>query len=130
MPVFITRTQIDFSMCKHTHTYSIICMYTFAHIRIICMYSCACMYCANAYPHSENMPKLQPRYYSVASSPLVSRHQFKIVFNIIELPVREWNKAKRYLRMYIYYYVSWCGGKSWVDQRVPQAYIHHVALLL
>jgi methionine synthase reductase len=43
----------------------------------------------------ENMPKLQPRYYSVASSPLVSRHQFKIVFNIIELPVREWNKAKR-----------------------------------
>ena len=27
-------------------------------------------------------------------------------------------------------YVSWCGGKSWVDQRVPRAYIHDVALLL
>ena len=27
-------------------------------------------------------------------------------------------------------YVSWCGGESWVDQRVPRAYIHHVALLL
>ena len=27
-------------------------------------------------------------------------------------------------------YVSWCGGESWVDQRVPRAYIHDVALLL
>ena len=26
--------------------------------------------------------------------------------------------------------VSWCGGESWVDQRVPRAYIHDVALLL
>ena len=24
-------------------------------------------------------------------------------------------------------YVSWCGGESWVDQRVPWAYIHNVA---
>ena len=28
------------------------------------------------------------------------------------------------------HYVSWCGGESWVDQRVPRAYIHDVALLL
>ena len=27
-------------------------------------------------------------------------------------------------------YVSWCGGESWVDQRVPRAHIHDVALLL
>ena len=27
-------------------------------------------------------------------------------------------------------YVSWCGGESWVVQRVLRAYIHDVALLL
>ena len=32
--------------------------------------------------------------------------------------------------VWIYTYVSWCGGKSWVDQRVPRVYIHDVALLL
>ena len=32
--------------------------------------------------------------------------------------------------MVTYIHVSWCGGKNWVDQRVPQAYIHDVALLL
>ena len=31
---------------------------------------------------------------------------------------------------YTYIHVSWCGGESWVDQRVPRAYIHDVALLL
>ena len=29
-----------------------------------------------------------------------------------------------------YVYVSWRGGESWVDQRVPRAYIRDVALLL
>ena len=32
--------------------------------------------------------------------------------------------------VFIYMCVSWCGGESWVDQRVPRAYIHDVALLL
>ena len=36
-----------------------------------------------------------------------------------------------HIHTYITYInVSWCGGESWVDQRVPRAYIHDVALLL
>ena len=35
-----------------------------------------------------------------------------------------------YIYIHTFIHVSWCGGESWVDQRVPQAYIHDVALLL
>ena len=34
-----------------------------------------------------------------------------------------------YMRMHVCTYVSWCGGESWVDQRISQTYIHDVALL-
>ena len=44
---------------------------------------------------AENLPRLQPRFYSAASSPLVARQQFKIVFSVTELPDRVWNSQKR-----------------------------------
>jgi sulfite reductase alpha subunit-like flavoprotein len=42
------------------------------------------------------MPRLPPRYYSAASSPLVARQQFKIVFNLISLPPRTWTTSQRF----------------------------------
>lgn len=43
----------------------------------------------------EFLPKLQPRYYSVACSPTVSPNHFDIVFNVERIPNREWMKQSR-----------------------------------
>ena len=46
---------------------------------------------------AEYLPRLQPRFYSAASSPLVARQQFRIVFSVTELPDRVWNSQKRWV---------------------------------
>ena len=68
-------------------------MYVFLHVHT---YTCGSTFSA------ENLPRLQPRFYSAASSPLVARQQFKIVFSVTELPDRVWNSQKRYVRVCVH----------------------------
>uniref|UniRef100_A0A1X7VBA2 Methionine synthase reductase n=1 Tax=Amphimedon queenslandica TaxID=400682 RepID=A0A1X7VBA2_AMPQE len=43
----------------------------------------------------ELLPRLQPRHYSVVSSPLDYEFKTRIAFNIVELPQRSWQRLKR-----------------------------------
>ena len=73
----------------------------------VCVGVCGCVHmhityilttvhtCTYVYQCTENMPRLQPRYYSAASSPLEDRLRFKVVFNLTVLPNRELNQERR-----------------------------------
>lgn len=43
----------------------------------------------------EFLPRLQPRYFSAASSPLANPSHMRIAFSVVELPRRGWSKAQR-----------------------------------